>query len=425
MFRERVVYVRDRLYEQVWSSPVSKVAAEYGVSGVALANLCRRMRIPLPGRGYWARKAAGQKVKRVPLPPLRPGESNERAVRRTRKDVPAPLTEEGRAVLAHESLPEARILVADDLQTPHRLVAATAKVLRNAKPEGGVVSTGGTKALDVEVAPESVNRALRLLDALVRALDERGHAVVIAPEPHEPNPWSRSDAATRPHTTGVTIDRERVRFRLSEKTELAEPRPKHPPPGASAREYLERLRYREVRVATGRMVLSITNAEGLDVRKTWADGTHQRLEDCLNEFVGGLVLASAAIRRRGEESERRKREFEEQRRQAEEAERRRREDVARGERLTREVEAWRLARDVRAMTAEARRIVAEAGRSIRPDGNLEEWLRWAERYAARIDPLAGLRAELEEVAQAEREAHAAGRGRDGLPPVESTPSSES
>ena len=52
----------------MWSAPVVRVAREFGLSDVALAKACRRRNVPLPPRGYWARRAAGQTVSRTPLP---------------------------------------------------------------------------------------------------------------------------------------------------------------------------------------------------------------------------------------------------------------------------------------------------------------------------------------------------------------------
>jgi len=57
---------REKLYEQVWSQPMRTVAQAYAVSDVWLAKVCRRLKIPVPGRGYWAKKAAGMKVGRRP-----------------------------------------------------------------------------------------------------------------------------------------------------------------------------------------------------------------------------------------------------------------------------------------------------------------------------------------------------------------------
>jgi hypothetical protein len=62
-------YDREELYKKVWAQPILELAKEYGVSDVALAKACKRRRIPLPGRGYWAKKAAGKPVlERPPLP---------------------------------------------------------------------------------------------------------------------------------------------------------------------------------------------------------------------------------------------------------------------------------------------------------------------------------------------------------------------
>ena len=59
---------RDSLYEEVWATPMAKLAKKYGISDVGLAKVCRKLAIPLPRRGYWAKKEAGQAVEKLPLP---------------------------------------------------------------------------------------------------------------------------------------------------------------------------------------------------------------------------------------------------------------------------------------------------------------------------------------------------------------------
>ena len=59
---------RKALYEKVWSTPMSRLSEEFGVSDVALGKVCRKHGIPRPGRGYWAKVAAGAKLRRAPLP---------------------------------------------------------------------------------------------------------------------------------------------------------------------------------------------------------------------------------------------------------------------------------------------------------------------------------------------------------------------
>jgi len=60
-------------YNLVWSEPMVKVATRFNVSDVAVAKASRHHKIPLPGRGYWARVAASQKVEKAPLPATKEG----------------------------------------------------------------------------------------------------------------------------------------------------------------------------------------------------------------------------------------------------------------------------------------------------------------------------------------------------------------
>lgn len=61
---------REELHQQVWSQPMRTLAKSMGISDVALAKRCKVAQVPLPPRGWWARKAAGKPVKVEPLPPL-------------------------------------------------------------------------------------------------------------------------------------------------------------------------------------------------------------------------------------------------------------------------------------------------------------------------------------------------------------------
>ena len=61
---------RAQLFERVWSEPVAKLAAEWGISGPGLKKVCRKLQIPVPPRGYWAKLKAGRRLKRAQLPSL-------------------------------------------------------------------------------------------------------------------------------------------------------------------------------------------------------------------------------------------------------------------------------------------------------------------------------------------------------------------
>jgi hypothetical protein len=140
--RRPAVYERAKLYDEVWNDPVTHVAQRYGISGVALAKICRRLRVPLPGRGYWAKKSAGHEVPRTKLPPLKKGEaSSVKSYYRRPEQVPAPpLTVTEADAVARESTEDAKIVVSPSLHDLHPLVAKTAAALAKAKPGDGVGS---------------------------------------------------------------------------------------------------------------------------------------------------------------------------------------------------------------------------------------------------------------------------------------------
>jgi hypothetical protein len=59
---------RVELYNEVWDQPLVKLSKKYGISDVRLGKVCRKLRIPHPPRGYWAKRKAGVPVERLPLP---------------------------------------------------------------------------------------------------------------------------------------------------------------------------------------------------------------------------------------------------------------------------------------------------------------------------------------------------------------------
>ncbi|RYG98469.1 MAG: hypothetical protein EON58_07055, partial [Alphaproteobacteria bacterium] len=58
---KQVEFTREDLHAKVWALPLLVIAREIGVSDVALGKACRKAKIPLPGRGYWAAMKAGKK----------------------------------------------------------------------------------------------------------------------------------------------------------------------------------------------------------------------------------------------------------------------------------------------------------------------------------------------------------------------------
>jgi len=81
---------RRGLFDHMWSEPVSTVAPWWGLSDQGLRKACRRLKIPVPPRGYWAKKRAGKRMRRPRLPALPEGQAEEIVVW-----VQSPLSREG------------------------------------------------------------------------------------------------------------------------------------------------------------------------------------------------------------------------------------------------------------------------------------------------------------------------------------------
>lgn len=63
---QEVSLSRQELYEPAWSAPVERLGKDWGLSGRGLAKGCRRLQIPVPPLGYWARFSAGARTARPP-----------------------------------------------------------------------------------------------------------------------------------------------------------------------------------------------------------------------------------------------------------------------------------------------------------------------------------------------------------------------
>jgi hypothetical protein len=365
---------REDLYEQIWAEPATRLAARYGVSGVALGKVCRRLAVPVPPRGYWARQQHGVKQERTPLPPLPKGVrpvATIGAAPTAGLRAPRPASPEG-----NQDVP---ILVAERLASPHPLVRVTRAALRDASPDEHDFlharippGASGPAPLSVHVAKASVQRALRLLDALVRALEQRGFRMVSPPGDDR-----------RP---AVEILGEHLRFSLREGLRRFE----HVPT-AQERENQRQHAWLKPRPwdyePSGMLALTIEESTMTPIRKTWADGRRCRVEDLLNKALAGMVVVAEALKRDRLERERRQREWEEAERRRREEERRRFEEEQRRRELRQHAEQWAVSQQLRAFLDAAEQLASKHLLPPEQASVVRDWLEWGRRYADSIDPL--------------------------------------
>lgn len=372
---ETIFLKREELYKMVWSEPVSKLARGYGLSDRGLGKICMRLEIPVPGRGYWQMMKKGLKM---PVPPLRPTKKLNATgtyIHRTSKP-PREGKEDNETcdLITAEKMPENKITVPPSLDSPHSLIAMTRRSLIVAKVDArGLKQPRARGCLDIHVGQDNIDRAMLIMDTLVKALKNRGFDICVAKE--------------SPFSTFASVMDEVIKFTLIEdldrtekKLTAAQIKEKEKHPWMYSRQDYDYS-------PNGVLSLKIRNDDSLNTRKTWSDGRKQRLEDCLNSFVGGLIKAAMAIKHLRAERERREREWQEQRRQREEAERIRREEDEKLKNLDREVESWQRSQKIRSYIEAVKKWGIQKYGEIKPESKLQQWLTWATKQADRLDPL--------------------------------------
>lgn len=368
---------RSELYEQVWNVAITRLSKKYGLSDVGLAKICKRNNIPRPPRGYWARKAAGYKVKRLPLPPG--------------KDVTIEITPNpySRNVIKHKELVarmspspqpgEEPIVVPGRLSSPHPLIKQSSEILNGQQPNDvGLVHPPKKGCLDITVSKGSLRRALRIMDTVIKALEKLGYDVYL------------SKGRTKTKIQEVPIS-----FGMSEKLATKKKRPEEH--DLKGRYRFGHSRFMEDRVPSGDLCLTIHEAEDFYLygcQQNWNDGKKLKLENRINSFIDGLVtVAVAKIEhdREKEEEERkrieRRRQLEEERLKRAEIRQRYLEEEARVIKLISEAENWKRSQVLREYIAEMEKHATAGKLSLTLEKPLAEWLKWAYDQADRLDPL--------------------------------------
>jgi hypothetical protein len=377
MTADPITLTREQLYELVWSEPTRTVAARYGLSDRGLAKICIRLSVPIPGRGFWAKKAAGHELWRPRLRPLPPSAApSERQVtvgrEVSRRAVAAPDTAARRQATV-EKAPDRAIRVSPTLGSPHPLVARTEKSLRNArKDQRGLLLPDAQRILDVRVTRASLDRALRIFDALIKGLETRGFVVSCSP-----------DGERR---TSVKVLDEEVGVRIEETVRRVERKPtaslrRREPPGHFLPSYPQ-YDY----IPSGELLLRVTDQDFQATRRTWRDGKRHRLEAQLNRFVVGLVVVAEAKKAERLRLEEFHRELEERRRKAEEQARFRQEEETRIRLLDADLAAWATSRRIREYVAAVQADGRARCETDEQRSDLDRWLEWVNGYAARLDP---------------------------------------
>ena len=366
-------YEREKLYKEVWTEAVTIVAKRYGISDVALRKICKKLAVPLPPLGYWAKLAAGKKL---PTPPL-PTHSGPGEIIRHRYVSDEPVEPDPDHLIARrefEARPENRIVVAETLDRPHALVAATERAFRKPKRRNpGDQPIAERPALAISVSEASLPRALRIMDALVKSLDARGMPLRI-----------ELDDKRR---TCLSLQGQVIAIRLVENTARTEREPTEKERQEIKKHGYTYLPDRYSYHHTGMLKLGILGDYRDELQKVVADGKQQRIEQLLNEFIVKLETEAVRRKRDKEYRERQRLQWEEEARLRREYEERQRKEMERFKALEGAAHNWRRAEDLRAYIAAVEAKAAREHGQIGSEIALRQWITWARQKADWIDPV--------------------------------------
>jgi hypothetical protein len=293
---------RQQLYELVWSRPLPAAAATFPMSRITLKRICVKHHVPVPPVGYWAKPAAKREATRTPLPAIGMGEQRIWVRRFRQRKAPAPS-------LAREAK--------TDRDAWHECTKRTENALGQATPNrrGALIATGLGVA-SVCVPPETVERALAVLDDLLRAVEKLGYSISLLTSP-----------------AVFVIERTQVPFAIFERFLRHDGAPdaaetaRRESYAASYPEFVEGMNFlnRWAWRPSGKLMVTIGEGDERRLQHRWADIATHRVEDRIDDMATEAVAHADVIRSRREDLERRlaaRREAEEQRRRHEaEAER--------------------------------------------------------------------------------------------------------
>jgi hypothetical protein len=162
---------REKLYDEIWIEPITKVSKRYGVSDSYLVRILKSLNIPRPPRGYWAMVAAGIQPEKPPLPAAKLGD----AITWSRDGQTEFATSAAGEVKTTHLKRTARIAT-------HGLVREAHEHFNNVRDSRSSYLKPYKKlTIDLIISKDTLERGLNITSQFYLLLEELGHHVRIAP----------------------------------------------------------------------------------------------------------------------------------------------------------------------------------------------------------------------------------------------------
>jgi len=166
---DKVTLTRKKLFDLVWTEPMTTLAKRYEISDVGLRKTCIRMNIPIPKVGHWQRVKAGRKISIPHLPS--PDLKEEVTLQEIDRAIPRkeyPWSQRQREI---EEDPRVNLVVPDKLHQPDELIVETKRIFSG--------KDGRRGGLNIDVPKELMQRAFLFMDMLIKILRARGHSIEV------------------------------------------------------------------------------------------------------------------------------------------------------------------------------------------------------------------------------------------------------
>lgn len=363
---ERVRVEREELHEMIWQKPITELAEKYGLSYSEMRSICTRMNIPRPPYGYYARSV---KEEKTPLPPAGDHELfiDINLGNKYRSEIDGMINPKNMAEIEFEKKLRNKIVVGKRLMSPHPMVQQMAEKIygekknRSAAPDSSVNSGSF-----IYVTAKNINRALRIADALLKALETRGYQV--------------SKEFGKYYIMVLNV---KIHISLQEHSKQIP----HIPTDEELRRHREYswLTYPKYDyVNSGELYIKL---DGRTSQAIISDKTDTPLEAQLNSVMIRMQRLAVRLHNDKVEAEQRKREDIERNAQREQFTKLQEQEKAKLEKLHADSEQWHKSQQLRAYIEAVRQKAIQTDGDIYSGSDLADWVAWAHRQADRVDPL--------------------------------------
>ncbi len=361
---------REQLHQQVWKTPMTKLAPLHNLSNNELKKICDRFKIPTPKAGYWSKLSFGKQEDVVLLPKWKicvpciiksKKKISTATLLAKTVDIPVELYKPIKIVELTPKKVDHGIAVKKNLTLPHDLIEKAQKEFKACSPDKyGRLST--RTAIAINVSRDSLKRALLMMDTIFKWFEKRGYKIR--------KPSNESSL------TLIVVDGIDIEIEIIEKSKLT---------GKVKSNWgYEYNQYQP----SGDLTLKInTYTYDSKIQTNWSDGKMQMIEELLNSFIDS-VFAIVLIRQK--ENERRERErlvLEERRKNRIYEEQCTQYENQLIEKLIKQSNDMAVSVRIReyVFTVEQRARIQFSDENYPKE--LSDWLEWANKQADNLDPL--------------------------------------